>query len=156
MTLLTTAPGFAPMLTPEEMLERGVFGRNYFHNASDKDYMHMRPSIVKLALLNTEPFDKNKNFYLARAGESYEDWMRNGWIFPEDPLGWFHWYCRFSSGRRHSRDAHQIHRHNHYRQRWGRYARTQMHRKGDASAVVKQGLLQWALEPLEILHGDGI
>lgn len=145
---------FEPMLTPEEMLERGVFGGNYFHDAIDEDFEGMRSSIVALAHLNREPYRKDRNFYEARAGESYEQWMRNGWIFPEDPLGWFHWYCRFASGRRHSRDAHQIHRHNHYRSRWGRFARSQMISKGDASAVVKQGLLQWALEPLVILHGD--
>ena len=145
---------FLPMLSPEQMLERGVFGGNYFHDASDEDFAHLRPSIVKLALDNQHPFDKRRNFYEAKAGETYAQWMANGWIFPEDPLGWFHWYCRFACGRRHSRDAHQIHRHNHYRQRWGRFARTQMLTKGDASAVVKQGLLQWGLEPLAIIHGD--
>lgn len=142
------------MLTPEDMLERGVFGRNYFHDATDEDFLDMRPSIVALGHLNRQPFNKARNFYMAKAGETYAQWMANGWIFPEDPLGWFHWYCRFTSGRRHSRDAHQIRRYHDYRLRWGRYARTQMLGKGDASAVVKQGLLQWALEPIAILHGD--
>jgi hypothetical protein len=146
---------FTPQLTPEEMLERGVFGASYFHDATDEDYLGMRPSIVALAQQNDGPFDKRKNYYEARAGEDYAAWMRQGWIFPEDPLGWFHWYCRFASGRRHARDEHQIGRWERYGARWGRFARTQLLTKGDASAVVKQGLLQWAWEPMLVLHNEG-
>lgn len=142
---------FAPMLTPEEMLERGVFGGNYFAAASDMDYLGMRPSIVKLALLNTAKFNKLENYYEAKAGESYTNWLTNGWIFNEDPLGWFHWYCRFASGRRHARDEHQIARQQAYGARWGRYARTQILRRGFTSPTVKQGLLQWAYDPLIML-----
>lgn len=150
---MTTLPEFAPMLTPHDMLTRGVFGGNYFAKATQADLQSLGEASW-LVLENQEPFNKMRNFYFARAGEDYAAWMANGWIFPEDPLGWFHWYCRFASGRRHSRDAHQIQRHIDYRKRWGRYARTQMLRKGDASAVVKQGLLQWGLEPHVILHGN--
>lgn len=145
---------FKPHLTPAEMLERGVFGGAYFRNASARD-MEGLGDATQLAWVNADyEFDKRKNFYGAKAGQTYAEWMANGWIFPEDPLGWFHWYCRYHAGRRHERDAHQIRRHNHYRERWGRYARTQMLTRGDASAVVKQGLLQWGFEPMFILHGD--
>lgn len=144
-------PEFRPMLTPEEMLRRGVFGGNYFHDATDADFLGMRPSIVELAHDNRHPYSKQRNEYLAKAGEDYAAWMRQGWIFDEDPLGWFHWYCRFASGRRHYRDAHQIQRHNNYRTRWGRFGRTQVATRGFASSVVKQGLLQWALDPEVLL-----
>lgn len=144
---------FKPHLTPTEMLARGVFGGAYFQAATEQDFAQLDPTAELLARSNTGPFSKRNNFYEAKAGETYEQWMANGWIFPEDPLGWFHWYCRYHAGRRHERDAHQIRRHNHYRERWGRFARTQMLTKGDASAVVKQGLLQWALDPMIILHG---
>lgn len=144
---------FAPHLTPSEMLERGVFGGAYFRDTTEEDF-HGLGAAAQLARANQGNFDKRSNFYGAKAGETYEQWRINGWIFPEDPLGWFHWFCRYHAGRRHARDAHQIARHNHYRSRWGRFARTQMLTKGDASAVVKQGLLQWALDPMIILHGD--
>ena len=29
-----------------------------------------------------------------------EEWIAKGWIFKQDPLGWFQWYCRFKNGRR--------------------------------------------------------
>lgn len=145
---------FKPHLTPAEMLERGVFGGAYFERASYLDLEGLDPQTLRLARTQTGPFRKVNNCYGAKAGETYEQWMANGWIFSEDPLGWFHWYCRYHNGRRHERDAHQIRRHNHYRERWGRFARTQLLTRGDASAVVKQGLLQWALEPMFILHGE--
>lgn len=144
---------FAPHLTPSEMLEMGIFGGNYFHDASRDDFMFLEPSVATLALKNMEPFDKRKNYYEVRAGEDYAAWMRNGWIFPEDPLGWFHWYCRYSAGRRHERDAHQMRRWVNYK-RWARVARTQALTKGDASAVVKQGLLQWGYSPMKVIHED--
>lgn len=143
---------FSPHLTPREMLEMGVFGGNYFHNASDEDFEGLG-EVTELAYENMGPYDKSKNYYEARAGESYEQWMKNGWIFPEDPLGWFHWYCRYHAGRRHERDAHQMRRWVNY-ERWARVARTQALTKGDASAVVKQGLLQWGYYPLRVIHGD--
>lgn len=144
---------FRPQLTPVEMLTMGVFGGAYWRNATEEDF-HGLGDAAQLARANQGDFRVGANYYQARAGESYEQWMANGWIFPEDPLGWFQWYCRYHAGRRHERDEHQIRRHNHYRGRWGRFARTQALTKGFASNVVKQGLLQWALDPMSIIYGD--
>lgn len=138
---------FRAQLDPEQMLVRGVFGGSYFQAATDQDLSDMRSSIVDLAVLNQGSYAKAKNQYGVKAGQTYEVWVRNGWIFPEDPLGWFHWYCRYSSGRRHERDAHQIARYNNYVTRWGATARNQLRTKGSVSGVVKQGLLQWGIDP---------
>lgn len=147
---------FGAHLTPAQMLERGVFGGNYFAEAVESDLVGLSDGVLRLVYGNCQPFNKKRNFYGAKAGETFAQWDANGWIFPEDPLGWFHWYCRYHNGRRHERDAHQIRRFNNYRTRWGSFARTQMLTKGAASAVVKQGLLQWALDPMIILHGDAL
>lgn len=136
---------FKPELSPEQMLTYGVFGQSYFEKATEEDFLLMRPSIVDLALLNRGQYDKSKNLYKVKAGQDYDAWMGNGWIFEEDPLGWFHWYCRYDSGRRHGRDQHQITRYDNYIKRWGSNASRQLREKGDVSPVIKQGLLQWGL-----------
>jgi hypothetical protein len=144
--------GFTPHLNPREMLELGVFGGSYFEKATDEDLLGLG-SATRLAHLNRDPYDVRKNQYEAKAGEDFAAWTRNGWIFPEDPLGWFHWYCRYSAGRRHERDEHQMKRWINYK-RWARVARTQQFKNGFVSAVVKQGLIQWAYSPMQILHGE--
>lgn len=136
---------FKPDLTPERMLFMGIFGGNYFANATEADFEGMRPSIVALAKQDARKYDKKNNYYGVKAGKSYEWWNQRGWIFEEDPLGWFQWYCRYDSGRRHERDAHQIDRHARYLLRWGTNARNQANRKGYVSPVVLQGLLQWGM-----------
>lgn len=142
---------FQPHLTPIEMIQRGVFGASYFEKSSDEDFEGLLPELRALALTQMDPFDKQKNAYGVKAGEDYAAWMKAGWIFPEDPLGWFHWYCRFYSGRRHPRDAHQIMRWRNYGERWGRYARNRVAERGYCSSVVLQGLLQWSYDPDKVI-----
>ena len=86
---------FKPELSPKKMLELGVFGGSYFGN-NIKEYP--KSWFVKAKLSKT--FDVNINRFKVKAGLSREHWIEKGWIFKEDPLGWFQWYCRFSMGRR--------------------------------------------------------
>jgi len=145
---------FRPHLTPSAMLREGVFGGSYFHGCTVEDVMGLGAE-HGLVERDMREFDKRHNRYGVRAGQSFAEWTAAGWIFPEDPLGWFHWYCRYHAGRRHERDPHQIRRWVNYGARWGRFARGQMISRGDASSVVKQGLLQWAYEPMVVLHEAG-
>lgn len=139
--------GFKPAFTPSRMLKLGVFGGAYFDKARPCDFDDMTVLTTKLARQQRGPFDPRANCFNVKAGLSYADWDERGWIFPEDPLGWFHWYCRFYNGRRHPRDRHQIRRHEKYRERWSFRARNQLHKSGRISPVIMQGLLQWSCDP---------
>ena len=77
------------------MLELGVFGGSYF----GKKIKEYPKSWFKNAKLS-KTFDVNQNRFRTAAGLSRKEWLDKGWIFKEDPLGWFQWYCRFINGRR--------------------------------------------------------
>ena len=86
---------FKPQLTPKKMLELGVFGGSYF-GSKIKEFP---VSWFKNAKISKN-FDVNINRFKVKSGLSREHWIEKGWIFKEDPLGWFQWYCRFKNGRR--------------------------------------------------------
>ena len=86
---------FKPQLTPKKMLELGVFGGSYF-GLRIKEYPK---SWFKNAKTSAK-FEVNLNCFRVKSGMSKKQWLEKGWIFKEDPLGWFQWYCRFSIGRR--------------------------------------------------------
>ena len=86
---------FKPQLTPKKMLELGVFGGSYF-SSRIKEYPK---SWFKNAKTSAK-FEVNLNRFRVKSGMSKKQWLEKGWIFKEDPLGWFQWYCRFSIGRR--------------------------------------------------------
>ena len=86
---------FKPQLTPKKMLEFGVFGGSYF-GVNIKEYPKLWFKNAKIS----KSFDVNINRFKVKSGLSRKEWQEKGWIFKEDPLGWFQWYCRFSKGRR--------------------------------------------------------
>ena len=86
---------FKPELTPKRMLELGVFGGSYF-GLNVKEYPKSWFKNVKIS----KTFDVNLNRFKVVSGLSRQHWIEKGWIFKEDPLGWFQWYCRFSNGRK--------------------------------------------------------
>ncbi len=99
-------PEFKPDLTPQQMLELGVFGGHYFEGEHDefptKWFASARISDVHNPLMN---------FFEVDASQSRAEWQRKGWIYEEDPRGWFQWYCRYYMGRRvPEEDARQIKR----------------------------------------------
>ena len=135
---------FKPDLVPKEMLELGVFGGSYFAGEIDE----YPKSWFKKAKISKE-FNKDLNYFKVKAGLSFEEWKKKGWIMKEDPKGWFEWYCRFYMGRRIlDIDKIQI-------KRWKAFG--PRHIGGikkncdsmdlDCRKVQRQALLQWAYNP---------
>lgn len=138
------APDFQPDLTPQQMLALGIFGGNYFAEAP-----HEFPAewFDGVRFSHNRGADKSLNYFKVNASQPLKVWQQKGWIHPEDPHGWFLWYCRYYLGRRISdEDARQI-------KRWKNIRRhvTQLQKNcwpGDERCRPRQrqALLHWAYD----------
>src|SRR5579871_6141997 len=99
-------PAFRPQLTPKQMLELGVFGGKYMTDCRDE----FPRSWFSRAKLSAGGRDAQLNYFGVNASQSLAVWRRSGWIHPQDPRGWFQWYCRYYVGRRSADDRRQIRR----------------------------------------------
>jgi hypothetical protein len=99
-------PRFTPDLSPAQMLSLGVFGGKYLTDCRDE----FPASWFQSAKLSPEKYDIFCNYFRVRASQTLGEWKRKGWIHPDDPRGWFQWYCRYFMGRRHEDDERQIKR----------------------------------------------
>ena len=99
------APQFQPQLTPKQMLALGVFGGKYMTDC----HAEFPSTWFERAKLSPGRRDARINYFGVNASQSLATWRRNGWIHPQDPRGWFQWYCRYYTGRRtpmmHARSA---------------------------------------------------
>jgi hypothetical protein len=89
-------PEFNPELTPKEMLELGVFCGKYMTDTRAE----FPASWFVRARLATGHRDCRLNFFGVDASQPLSVWRQKGWIHPDDPRGWFQWYCRYFMGRR--------------------------------------------------------
>lgn len=87
---------FTPELTPKEMLALGVFSGVYMRDTK-KEFP--KNWFTKAKFAKDAP-DKNCNYFKIRASQPLSVWKKKGWIYKEDPRGWFQWYCRYYMGRR--------------------------------------------------------
>lgn len=140
------APGFTPELTPKQMLELGVFGGKYMTDCR-KEFPASWFVRAKLSSVRRDP---TLNCFGVNASQSLAQWRRKGWIHPQDPRGWFQWYCRYYAGRRSEDDARQI-------ARWRAIVRHAVAirrncRKGDLGCRPRQrqALLHWAYDSRRI------
>ncbi|MEI8361235.1 MAG: hypothetical protein WCG01_03845 [bacterium] len=139
-------PEFLPELTPKKMLELGVFGGKYMTDCQ-KEFPR---DWFSHARLSPDKREASLNFFKVNASQSLKIWQQNGWIHPDDPRGWFQWYCRYYMGRRHEDDMRQI-------KRWKAMVRhlaaVKIHcHKGnyDCRPRQRQALLHWAYDSRKI------
>jgi len=90
------ADDFKPELTPAEMLELGVFGGVYLRDGADE----FPPEWFENARFADAKRDPAINFFEVNASQPLQVWRDKGWIYDDDPRGWFQWYCRYYYGRR--------------------------------------------------------
>jgi hypothetical protein len=135
-------PEFTPDLTPAEMLRLGVFCGKYM-----TDTRHEFPAKwFAGAKLAAGKADCRLNFFGVAASQPLSVWRAKGWLHPDDPRGWFQWYCRYYMGRRMDDDARQI-------ARWRAIRRhvRQIEKNCEPGDVFcrprqRQALLQWAYD----------
>ena len=140
------APGFTPDLTPPQMLELGVFGGKYMTDCREE----FPESWFARARLCPEQHDPAMNFFGINASQPLSVWREKGWIYHEDPRGWFQWYCRYYRGRRCPDDARQIKR---WKAMIRHVAQVRKHcLPGDIQCRPKQrqALLNWAFDSRRI------
>jgi hypothetical protein len=89
-------PGFKPELTPKEALRLGIFGGKYMTDAM-KEFPRSWFAGAKLSPAGRDP---SLNYFGVEASQPLSLWRARGWIHPNDPRGWFQWYCRYYLGRR--------------------------------------------------------
>ena len=140
-------PEFRPELTPRDMLRLGVFASKYMTDCRRE----FPASWFEGAKLATKGRDPSLNFFGVDASQPLSEWRRKGWIYRDDPRGWFQWYCRYYMGRRiDGEDQRQIGRWNAIR----RHAR-QIHKHCEPGDLLcrkrqRQALLHWAYDSRKI------
>lgn len=139
------APDFKPELTPKEMLALGIFCGRYMRDCQ-KEFPKSWFTRAKFA---KEKKNCKLNYFRVKASMPLSYWQEKDWIHPDDPRGWFQWYCRYYLGRRHPDDARQI-------KRWKMMKRHIMQVKKNCRAknihcrpVQRQALLHWAYDSRE-------
>jgi len=146
---------FRPMLTPKEMLGRGVFGGTYFSSLIDpKEFPDDWFSGLDEIFYLSDCYRSEINYFKVRSGQSQKEWEEKGWMHRDDPRGWFEWYCKYFLGRRHEDDNRQIKRWLAFcgpKGRWRNRIYAQIHSvgcgiemSGDISRRIQQSLLHWS------------
>jgi len=135
-------PEFSPELTPEEMLELGVFGGKYMTDCRNEFPVEW----FKNAKLCSEWHDPDLNFFGVDASQPLSVWKKKGWIYEEDPRGWFQWYCRYYMGRRCRDDERQIKRWKGMRRHIAQIKRNCFEADLNCRRKQRQALLHWAYD----------
>jgi hypothetical protein len=137
---------FHPQMTPMEMLELGVFGGKYMTDCQAE----FPASWFQNARLSPERADPELNLFGVSASQTLDEWRRKGWIWEDDPRGWFQWYCRYYMGRRCPDDERQIKRWRAMSRHIGQVRKNCERYDFDCRPRQRQALLHWAYDPRDI------
>lgn len=141
-------PMFKPDLTPKQMLELGVFDGFYVDNSYIKEFPKSWFAKAKLAKDGPDP---SLNYFGVHASQPLFVWKKNGWIYKDDPRGWFEWYCRYYMGRRIPKeDERQIKRWYAVRRHVGQIVHNCRARDINCRPRQRQALLHWAYDSRKI------
>jgi hypothetical protein len=135
-------PDFRPELTPQELLTLGVFGGKYMTDCLQE----FPQGWFEDAKLCSERHDPDLNFFGVNASQPLYVWQAKGWIHPDDPRGWFQWYCRYYLGRRMEDDDRQIKRWRAVRRHIGQLKKHCRPRDLACRPRQRQALLHWAYD----------
>jgi hypothetical protein len=135
-------PEFRPELTPAEMLRLGVFGGKYMTDCRDE----FPAAWFRHAKLCHKFHDPELNFFSINASQPLAVWRAKGWIYEEDPRGWFQWYCRYYLGRRSADDQRQINRWKAIRRHIAQIRKNCRQGDLDCRRKQRQALLHWAYD----------
>ncbi len=141
------AKDFKPQLSPKQMLALGVFGGVYMRDCT-REFPRDWFTRAKFA---KDAREAKINYFKVNASQPLSVWRKKGWIYKDDPRGWFQWYCRYYMGRRiPAEDARQIKRYNAIRRHVGQVVANC--RVGDINCRPRQrqALLHWAYDSRKI------
>ncbi len=139
-------PSFRPQLTPKVMLALGVFGGKYLTDCVDE----FPPDWFRRAKLSHERRDPAVNYFKVNASQPLSLWQEKGWIYHEDPRGWFQWFCRYYLGRRCVDDLRQIGRWRAVRRHVAQIKKHCAQGALDCRRRQRQALLHWAYDSRKI------
>ncbi len=136
-------PDFKPDLAPKDMLALGVFGGKYMTDCREE----FPAAWFERAKLSPARRDPKLNYFGVDASQPLSVWRNNGWLHPDDPRGWFQWYCRYYLGRRMPQeDARQIGRWRAFRRHIGQIKANCEPGDPFCRPRQRQALLHWAYD----------
>lgn len=138
------AADFKPELTPQQMLNMGVFEGKYLNDCQEE----FPQEWFAEAQISPDKPDAGKNYFHIKSRLSLQEWQKRGWIIEPDPRGWFQWYCRYYMGRRIPEiDAVQIKRWKAFTRHKAQIEKNCLFGDMDCRKKQRQALLQWAYNP---------
>jgi len=140
---------FKPELTPKQMLKLGVFGGRYMRDCKT-EFPHDWFKQAKLHPVGIAGHDKNLNYFKVDASQPLSVWIEKNWIHPQDPRGWFQWYCRYYMGRRSEDDNRQIRRWRAIKRHLSQVKKNCIKKDLNCRRRQRQALLHWAYDSRKI------